>query len=93
MAVGLGEERDGAQRCAVLLIELADRVDEAHGGFAAIDDGHALKFVLHKSSDQPIVRTISSSFQVHAATASSDIAACSAFNPSASTASGTATVR
>ena len=62
MAVGLGEERDGAQRGAVLLIELARRVDEAHGGFAAIDDGHALKFVLHKVSDQPIVNPIAVNF-------------------------------
>ena len=52
MAVGLGEERDGAQRGAVLLIELARRVDEAHRGFTAVDDRHALKFVLHKASDQ-----------------------------------------
>ena len=88
MAVRLGEKRDGAQRCAVLLIEIAGRVNETHGSFATIHDGHALKFVLHKSPDQidktTIVRTMTRQdnqfIVLHAATASSDIAACSAFN-------------
>jgi hypothetical protein len=77
MAVRLGEQRDGAQRCAVFLIELAGRVDETHGGFAAIHDRHALEFEVHKSSD----RQRSSRHQAtrnHAATVSNDIAACSA---------------
>src|SRR5579864_7774251 len=56
--IRLGEERDGAQRCAVFLIEIADRVDETHGGFAAIHNGYALKFMFHKSSD-PAIGTIS----------------------------------
>src|SRR5208283_1833774 len=47
MAIRLGEERDRAQRCAVLLIEIAGGMDEAHGGFAAIYDDHALKFEFH----------------------------------------------
>ena len=37
VAVGVGEKRDGAQRCAALLIELACCVDETHRGFTAID--------------------------------------------------------
>ena len=55
VTVGLGIEGDGTQRCAVLLIELARRVYETHRGFTAVDDGHTLKFVLHKFSDRPIV--------------------------------------
>jgi hypothetical protein len=58
VTVGFGEKRDGAQRCAVLLVELAGRVDETHGGFRAIDDSHALKFMLHKGSDQQIATLI-----------------------------------
>ena len=77
MAVGLGEERDGAQGCAVLLIELARRVDEAHGGFAAIHDRYALEFVVHRGPSIDILRR--STRVAHAATASSAIAACSAF--------------
>jgi hypothetical protein len=57
MAVRLGEERDRAQRRAMLLIEVAGGVNETHGGFGAIHDGHALKFVFHKSPDHPIVRS------------------------------------
>ena len=57
VAVRLGEKCNGAQRRAVFLIEIARGVDETHGGFAAIHDGHALKFVFHKSPDQRIVRT------------------------------------
>jgi hypothetical protein len=48
MTVGLCEERDGAQRHAVLVPELPRRVDEAHGGFTAINNGNALEFVLHE---------------------------------------------
>ena len=62
VTVGLGIECDGAQRCAVLLIELARRVDETHCGFTAIHDGHTLKFVLHDFSDQAIVKLTRSSF-------------------------------
>jgi hypothetical protein len=57
MAVRLGEERDRAQRRAMLLIEVAGGVNETHGGFGAIHDGHALKFVFHKSPDHQIVRS------------------------------------
>ena len=48
MTVGLGEESDRAQGGAVLLIELAHRVDEAHGGFTAVYDRYALEFVGHQ---------------------------------------------
>jgi hypothetical protein len=57
MAVGLGEERDGAQRRAMLLIELTRRVNEPHGGFTAIDDRYTFKFVLHNPPDQQITVT------------------------------------
>ena len=76
--------------CAVLLIELAGRVDEAHGGFAAIDDRHPLKFVLHRVLRSPDRHARHLDY---AATGSSDIAACSAFTRSASIALGSATVR
>jgi hypothetical protein len=55
VTVGIGEKRDRAQRGAVLVIELARRVDEAHGGFPTIDDCYALKFLLHKHSSQLLV--------------------------------------
>ena len=45
MAVRIGEQRNGAQRGAVLLIELAGRVDEAHRGFATIDDCDSLELL------------------------------------------------
>ena len=48
IAIGLGEECDGAQRGTVFVIELARCMDEAHRGLAAIDDHYALKFVLHE---------------------------------------------
>ena len=54
MAVRLGEESDGAQRRAMLLIELARRVDEAHGGFATVDNRYALKFEGHTDPDRAI---------------------------------------
>ena len=80
----------------MFLIEIADRVDETHGGFAAIHDSYTLKSIYHKPSDQQIVRTKSPGHSTHthqAATVSNDIASCIAFNPSTSTAPGTATVR
>ena len=46
-AVGVGDERDRAKRGAVLAVQLAHGVDEAHGGFAAVDDGDALEVALH----------------------------------------------
>src|SRR5271165_1278037 len=57
MAVSLGEECDRAQRCAVFLVEIASSVNEPHGRFATIHDGHTLELELHKSSDLKIVRT------------------------------------
>jgi hypothetical protein len=50
VTIRLRKERDRTQRCALLLIEFAYSVDEAHRGFATIDDAHALKFVLHSAS-------------------------------------------
>jgi hypothetical protein len=47
-SVRVCEERDGVQGHAVLVPELPRRVDEAHGGFAAIDNGNALEFVWHE---------------------------------------------
>jgi hypothetical protein len=38
-AVGLGEERDRADRLRAVLVELADGVDDAHRGLAPVDDG------------------------------------------------------
>ena len=55
VTVGICEQRDGMQRHAVLVPELPRRVDEAHGGFAAIDNGNALEFVLHKRLREQIV--------------------------------------
>src|SRR5579864_628453 len=54
-AVGLREECDGAKWYAVLMTELPCRVDETHGSFAAIDNGNALEFVLHKRLCETIV--------------------------------------
>ena len=51
VAIRIREQRDRAQRCAVFLVELSRSVNEAHGGFAAIDDCDTLKFALHKGSD------------------------------------------
>ena len=50
-AVGVGVEGDRPDARAALLVELADGVDEAHRGLAAVDDRHALEFGVHVSSD------------------------------------------
>jgi hypothetical protein len=55
VTVGIGKECDRAQRCAVLVIELACRMDETHGGFTAIDDSYALEFAPHKGPEQQMV--------------------------------------
>ena len=52
MTIGLGEERYGTQWHAVLVSELAGRMDEAHGSFPAIDNRNALKFILHRYPDK-----------------------------------------
>jgi hypothetical protein len=52
-AVGVGVEGDGEDARSALLVELADGVDEAHRGLAAVDDGHALEFGVHVSSEGP----------------------------------------
>jgi hypothetical protein len=90
VAVRLCEERNGAERSCMFLIELANCMDETHGGCAAIDNSHALKFVLHKAPKQPNVRA---QLTDHAETASSDMASCRAFKGSALTAPVRATVR
>ena len=56
MTIRLGEKRDGAQRCAMFLIEVARRMDEAHSGFTAIYYGHALKFMWHNASNLQTVK-------------------------------------
>jgi hypothetical protein len=52
MAVRLGKKRDCAQGGAVLLIELADRVDKTHGRLTAVHDRYALEFVVHRFLDR-----------------------------------------
>jgi hypothetical protein len=41
----------------VLLIEFAGRVNETHGGLAAIDDRDALELGVHRSLDRRIPMT------------------------------------
>ncbi len=41
VTLGLGVERDQADRLGALLVELAHGVDDTHGGLAAIDDRQA----------------------------------------------------
>ena len=91
MTVGLGEKSDGAQRHAVLLTELARRMDESHRGFAAIDNRNSLEFIWHKGPDETIV-TSSSRTRYATRTASPDMMACRIFRCSVSTPSGSATV-
>src|ERR1039458_4113002 len=91
MAVGFGKEGDRAQGGGVLLIDLAGRMNESHGGLATIHDRYASKFVVHIVSDRKIVTSSSRADQ--AARVSSDITARSAFNCSALTTLGLATVR
>ena len=43
VALGLRVERDHGDRLVELLVELADGVDGAHGGLAAVDDREALE--------------------------------------------------
>ena len=50
LAVRVGVEGDRPDARAALLVELADGVDEAHRGLAAVDDGHALEFGMHVAS-------------------------------------------
>jgi hypothetical protein len=52
VALAFGEQRDGPERRAVLLIELPGRMDEAHGSLAAVHNRDALKFIFHKALDQ-----------------------------------------
>ena len=47
MALGLGVERDHADRLVALVVELADGVDGAHRRLAAVDDGDASEGTLH----------------------------------------------
>ena len=44
VALGLGVERDDADRVVALLVELADGVDGAHRRLAAVDDGEAVEW-------------------------------------------------
>jgi hypothetical protein len=45
--VGLGEQCDCAQICAVFLIELVGCLDKTHRGFTAVDNRNALEFLDH----------------------------------------------
>jgi hypothetical protein len=48
MPIGLGEQCDCAQLGAVLLIELAGRLDKTHRGFTAVDNRHPLELLHHE---------------------------------------------
>jgi hypothetical protein len=50
VALGLGVERDDAYRLAAVDVELAHRVDDPHGGLAAVDDRKAREGALHRSA-------------------------------------------
>jgi hypothetical protein len=52
VALTFGEQGDGTERRAVLLIELAGRMDEAHGSLTAVHNRDALKVIFHKALDQ-----------------------------------------
>ncbi len=58
MTIGIGVERDGAERRAVLIIKFACRMDEARRGFTAVDDSDSLKLVWHKSPIQQRSRPV-----------------------------------
>src|SRR5437868_277250 len=50
VALAVGEQGNGPQRYALLLIELAGRMDEAHSSLAAVHNSDTLKFVVHRPS-------------------------------------------
>ena len=79
------EKSNGPQRCAMLLIEVAGRVNETHGSLAAVHNCNALKFIVHKGPRRNPVAG-------QAAAMSSVMAVCSGSNFLASMESASAMV-
>ena len=84
-SVGFGEEGDGAQCGAALVVDLPRRVDEAHGRLAPIDDGDASEVRLHGVG--------TSCGQCWLSSAPRDMTARKDARPFSSTAAGSSTVR
>ena len=78
MAVGFGEERNGAQRHAVLRAELTGSMDEAHRGLAAVHNRNPSKVIHHKDPGSSSCGLLG---RAHHATrtASPDMISCSVF--------------
>jgi hypothetical protein len=52
MTIWLREQGDGAEGRAMLVIELASRMDKPHGGFSAVDNRNTFEFAFHGISDR-----------------------------------------